>query len=107
MAEFTNSPWSSPESDLDANDFCTVCLIDYNDPGGPKIKAKCKLPVRSRPGAPYNVNAIRNAMSRIFQMTDVPAEERKKAARRLVRLAREAKIEVASEALRRLAGVGE
>lgn len=100
---FTNAAWSKPAGELDASQYCSVCLIDLNT-GRDKIKAKCKLPLRSRPGAPYNTNAIRNAMGRIFQMSGVPAEQKRKAARSLVRLAREAKIEVTSQSLLRLAG---
>lgn len=101
---FTNAPWSTPRSDLDAGAYCSVCLIDLNRPGAEKVKSQCKLPLRSRPGAPYNKNAIRNAMGRIFQMTGVPADKKRKAARRLVSLAREAGIEVTSDAIKRLAG---
>jgi len=52
---FTNEPWDDPATELDANDYCAVCLVDTNEPGAEKIKANCKLPVRRRPGAPYNL----------------------------------------------------
>lgn len=97
---FTNTPWDSPESELSAEDYCAVCLIDMNE-GAEKIKAKCKLPVRSTPDGPYNKNAIRNAIARLNQ-TQAPPDERKKAARKLLRLAQEAGIET-GDALRRLA----
>jgi len=100
---FTNRPWSSPESDLSASDYCAVCLIDTNPPRARKVKARCKLPVRSRPGAPYNRNALRNAAARLSQ-TDAPPEAKRAAARRLVRLMREAGIEV-GESLLRMAGM--
>ena len=103
---FSDEAWSSPESDLEVDDFCAVCLIDTNDAGQPKVKAKCKLPVKSTPGGPYNKAAIRNAAGRIFQMTGVPADKKRAAARKLISLMREAKIEVGSEALKRLAGRG-
>jgi len=102
MTQFTDAPWSSPEADLDAADFCACCLIDYNE--GEKVKANCKLPVRSRPGGPVNKNALRNAASRIFQMAGVPVEVRRKAAASLVRLMKEAEIDV-GDVVRRLAGM--
>lgn len=101
---FIDASWSTPKGDLGAADYCKVCLIDENPSGEEKIKAKCKLPVRSRPGGAYNKNAIRNAMGRIFQVKGVGGEAKRKAARRLVRLAREAKIEV-GESVLRLAGM--
>jgi len=85
---FTNAAWSKPAGELDASEYCSVCLIDMNAKGAEKIKAKCKLPVRARPGAPYNKNALRNAAARLPQ-TDAPASEKRKAARKLVRLMRE------------------
>ena len=103
---FTDAPWSSPKSDLEAADYCSVCLIDTNKPGSEKVKENCSLPIRSKPGAPYNKNAIRNAMSRIFQLKGVSAEDKRKAARRLSSLAREAGIEIVSESFKRLAGNG-
>lgn len=100
---FTDESWSTPESDLTPEQFCSVCLIDLNE-GREKIKAKCYLPLKKAPGAPYNKAAIRNAMGQIFKTKNVPAEAKRKAARTLVRLAAEAGIEVASDAIRRLAG---
>jgi len=96
---FTNVPWDSPESRLSASDFCKVCIVDLNAPGEEKIKGKCYLPLRSSPGAPYNKNAIRNAMARLSQ-TNIPAEARRKAARSLVRLAREGGIDVGPATIR-------
>ena len=101
---FVDGPWETPRSDLSPEDYCAVCLIDLNPPGAPKVKARCKLPIRKRPGGPIYRNALRNAASRIFQMTDVPREERRRAARRLVRLMRMAGISV-GESLLRLAGM--
>ncbi len=103
---FTNKPWQSPESKLDANDFCKCSLIDENEPGTDKVKAKCHLPVRATPGAPYSRGAIRAAMGGhgIFRLKGVSGESKRKAARRLVRLAGEAGIRISSRALLRLAG---
>lgn len=105
MASFTNAAWSSPESDLTPEQFAQVCLIDLNPSGEPKTKARCKLPIRSRPGGAINVNALRNAAGRIFQMTGVPAADKKKAARTLVNYMRQAGVEVGSDSLLRLAGM--
>ena len=104
MPTFTDTSWSTPESNLTAQQFCAVCLVDTNPSGQDKIKARCKLPIRSRPGGAINKSALRNAAGRIFQMTGVQAEDKRKAARRLVSLMRQAKIEVSSKALLRLAG---
>lgn len=105
MTSFSNSPWSSPESDLSPEDFAKVCLIDMNPPGEPKTKGRSKLPIRSTPGGPVNKAALQNAAGRIFQMTGVSPDDKKKAARTLVRLMREAGIEVGSNSLLRLAGM--
>ena len=103
MATFTDAAWNTPESNLDVDAFCSVCLIDTNM-GTPKIKAKCKLPIRSTPGGPVNKAALRNAASRIFQMTGVSAADKRKAARTLVGYMRSAGIPVGSASLLRLAG---
>jgi len=82
-----------------------VCLVDLNASGEEKVKDRCYLPVRSRPGGPINKNAVRNAMARLMG-TKIPAEAKRAAARKLVRLARRAGIEVTSDAMLRLAGEG-
>ena len=102
---FTDEMWDAAavQSNLEAADYCRVCLIDTNE-GRDKIKSKCKLPLRKSPGAPYNKRAIRNAMGRIFQLKGISANAKRTAARRLVRLAREAEIAVGQTILR-LAGM--
>jgi len=107
MAEYTDGTWSSPESDLDAAAFCSVCLIDTNPSGQEKVKALCKLPIRGQPGGPIHKGALRAAAGRIFQMTGVSADDKRKAARSLVRNMRAAGITVTSTALLRLAGMRE
>lgn len=103
---FTDSSWSSPESDLSPEAFCSCCLIDNNPKGADKTKGNCYLPVRSRPGGPYNKNAIRAALGGhgIMRVKGVPAEKKRAAARSLVRLAAEADIDV-GPSIRRLAGM--
>jgi len=105
---FSGKPWGSiSESDYkDADAFCAACLIDLNEPGAQKVKAKCKLPVKE-PGGQYNVNAIHAAAAALAGArggVDAPPEEKRKAARRLVRLYAEMK-EEPPESLRRLAGL--
>ena len=102
---FTDAAWESPESRLDAADYCAVCLIDLNE-GREKVKGNCKLPVRSTPGGPYNRNALRAAAAALAGARgglDAPPEAKRSAARRLVRLMREAGINV-GESLLRMAG---
>jgi len=36
---FTNEPWRTLESKLEAHDFCAVCLVDMSEPGREKVKA--------------------------------------------------------------------
>lgn len=101
-AAFTNAPWSSPESNLDVADFARVCLIDLNEPGEEKVKGKLKLPIRSTPGGPVNRNALRAAAAALGGARgdlNAPAEAKAKAARTLVRLMREADIEVGDSLL--------
>lgn len=105
MATFTDAAWSTPEGKLDVGQFCGVCLIDTNPSGQTKIKANCKLPIRSAPGGPINKAALRNAAGRIFQMTGVSAADKGKAARTLVGYMKQAGIPVGSASLLRLAGM--
>ena len=100
---FEHSTWSSPASSLSAADYCAVCLVDLNEPGRPKVKAKCKLPVRRKPGAPYNTNALRAAAARLSH-TDITAAQKRAAARKLVRLMRQARMSV-GETMLRMAGL--
>ena len=94
-ASFTNDPWDkSVTNRLSAAEYCRCCLVDGNAPGKEKVKTKCKLPIRATPGGPIYRAALRNAASRISQMTEVSAEDRARAARRL-------------ENLKQQAGVGE
>ena len=91
-ASFTDTPWQSPKSQLEANDYCAVCLVDENTVGEDKIKEKCHLPVRSKPGAPYSRGAIRNAAARLSS-TQMSAESKASARRKLIRLAQAAGID--------------
>lgn len=92
---FTTASWDNPVGNLSADDYCAVCLIDLNEPGEAKIKGNCKLPVQSRPDGPYNINALRAAAAALGGARtpmSLPAEARRKAAAKLLRLMHEAKM---------------
>lgn len=104
---FTNGPWdgAAAESGQEAGAFCRCCLIDLND--GEKVKGQCKLPIRSTPGGPINLNAMSAAAAALAGArggVDAPAEKKRAAARRLVGLYREADREP-PPALLRVAGM--
>ena len=87
---FTDAPWDTPKSDLSAEAYCSVCLIDDNS-DAPKVKSKCHLPIRSTPGGPVNKNALRNAAARLDQVQSSP-ESKASARRKLVSLMQQAGI---------------
>ena len=102
---FSDDKWDvSKLTELDADDYCEVCLVDFNPSGQSKVKGRCRLPVRYTPDGPFNKATIRNAMGRIFQLKGAPADKKRAAARRLVSLAREAEISV-GESVLKLAGM--
>lgn len=108
MPEFSNKPWSTiTEADYkDAEQFCSACLIDLNPPGEKKVKALCKLPVKE-PNGKYNRNAIFAAAAALAGArggVKAPREEKKKAARALLKLYRMMEQEP-PESLKRIAGV--
>jgi len=95
---FSNTGWdgNAVRAALGAEDYCACCLIDENEPRTEKVKERCKLPVRRGPGAPYNIVAMRAAAAALLGArggVDAPAEAKQKAARKLVRLFREAKLD--------------
>jgi len=105
---FSDKPWGSiSESDYrDADQFCAACLIDLNPPGKDKVKANCKLPVRE-PGGAYNRNAIHAAAAALAGArggVQAPPDEKRKAARALLRLYRQMD-ETPPESLKQIAGV--
>lgn len=106
---FTSGPWDAAgvKSGQEAGPYCACCLMDLNE--GAKVKDRCKLPVRSTPGGPYNLNAMAAAAAALAGGRgglDAPGDEKRKAARKLVRLYREAGKEPPA-ALRRVAGMRE
>jgi len=103
---FTNKPWDAAavKRNLDEADYCRCCLIDLNE--GDKIKGKCKLPVRATPGGAYNLNAMSaaaGALAGARTPLDAPPDEKRKAARKLISLYRQADRELPAS-LKRIAG---
>lgn len=104
---FTREAWHDPESELSAEEYRLVCLIDLNEPGERPVKSKCKLPVKSRPNAPYNIHAMHAAAAALAgarNPVNAPAEAKRKAARKLIALYKEAGDEP-PESLYRIAGI--
>jgi len=103
---FTDKSWDGAASKYrDTDAYCGACLIDLNEPGAEKTQANCKLPVKE-PDGTYNRNALRAAAAALMGArggVQAPAAEKAKAARKLLRLMREAGIEP-GESLKRLAG---
>lgn len=102
---FSDKPWGGiTASDYsDAAAYCAACLLDLNPLGKEKTKAACKLPVKE-PGGAYNRNAIHAAAAVLAGArggVQASPEEKRKAARRLIRLYREME-EEPPESLRRL-----
>ena len=96
MADASDRKWSSvAESDYaDAKEYCAACLIDLNPRGEEKTKERCKLPVREpkKLGGRVNrgaVHAAANVLAGGRGGIDAPAAEKRKAARKLVRLYRD------------------
>jgi len=95
MATFTSEPWDggAVQSSLDAAAYCRVCLFDLNESGAEKVKGRCKGPLRARPGGAINTNALAALAAALVGGRggiDVPAEEKRKGARRRVGYYRQA-----------------
>lgn len=106
----SNRPWGEVDKTVEAygsaEKYCRACLIDMNEPGEEKVASKCKLPVRE-PGGAINRNALAAAAAALVGSrggVDAPLAEKRKAARKLIALYREAEMEP-PESLKRLAGV--
>lgn len=87
---FSDKPWGSiSDSDYkDAASFCSACLIDTNPSGQEKVKSNCKLPIKE-PSGVYNRNAIRAAVAVLAGArggVQAPSQEKRAAARKLLRL---------------------
>ena len=109
MAKFSDKPWGSiSESDYASPEaFCAACLIDMNEGGGPKTKDKCKLPIKE-PGGAVNKNGMRAAAAALAGArggVKAPAEMKRTAAKKLMRMMAEAGME-AGDSMKRMAGMG-
>lgn len=104
---YTREAWSTPKSELEADDYCRVCLIDTNPQGEPKTKDNCKLPIRRAPGGPIYINALTAAFAALrggrTPLKGVSAADRKKAAKALRSHYRKAGLDV-PEPLDQMAG---
>lgn len=101
--ELSTRPWEpiDPSDYESAEAYCAACLIDMNEPGQPKVKEKCKLPIRE-PNGRLNRNALfaaQNSLVNPARMVKAPPEVRRAAARKLVRIMREHGIEPAESLL--------
>lgn len=106
MTTFTGASWNNPVSDLDADAYCAVCLIDTNPEGKQKVKDNCKLPIRSKPGAPVNTNALSAAAAALMGARggiDASPADKRAAAKAIVNYERQAKMEP-SDGILKLAG---
>jgi len=102
----SDRPWGEiSESDYpDAAAFCKACLIDLNEPGAEKVKSKCKLRVYEPNGA-LNRNAVHYKAAELNGARgglDAPPDEKRQAARKLLRLYAELQ-EEPPESLKRIA----
>ena len=108
MAEISEREWEADESAYaDADEFCDACLIDLNQTGAGKVKDNCKLPVYEpkREGGRLNRHAVHAAAVVLAGGRggiDAPAQAKRAAAGKLLRLYRELD-EEPPESIQRLA----
>jgi hypothetical protein len=72
--------YPTPES------YCSACLIDANDPGAPKAKGRCHLPVKTKDGT-LNRTAMGAAAAALVGArggVKVTPAQKKSAARKLL-----------------------
>lgn len=93
MTDISDRPWAgiSRASYGSAVEYCAACVIDENQPGQPKTKSRCKLPVYEpqRLGGLLNRNAVHAAANRLLRTrggVEAPAAVRRAAAIRLLQL---------------------
>lgn len=102
----SNRSWSQfTASDYTPEQYCRAALIDTSPSGADKTKANCKLPVREPNG---NINrsgahAAASVLAGGRGGVSAPVSEKRKAARRLIRIYRSDLNEEPPESLRRLA----
>lgn len=93
-----DKPWDGSASRWpDTESYCQACLLDLNPPGKDKVQALCKLPIRE-PNGDINANALPAALGALNgarnALSGVSAQDKKKAARALVRAYGAAKLDV-------------
>lgn len=96
FAELSMRDWSTVSASdyKDAAAYCDACLVDENASGDAKVKSKCHLPVKE-PGGAVNRHALMAAQGALVGArggVDLPANVKRAAARKLVRLMHEHKI---------------
>ena len=105
MATISNRPWGNfAESDYTVEQWHRACLIHLHD-GAPTAKTECKVAVRE-PDGTLNRNALGAAAGALAGARSelvAPAEKKREAARKLIRLYREAD-EFAPQSTYNLAG---
>ncbi len=94
--QVSDKPWNGDASRWpDADSYCRSSLIDANEPGQPKTKALCSLPVYE-PTGELNVAGMHAASAALVGarggIKASPADK-KAAARKLVQLHRSLKLE--------------
>jgi HK97 family phage prohead protease len=71
---FTTEPWDGSASNYSSTAaYCEACLIDDNPTGTSKVENLCHLPIKEEDGD-INVNAVRDALSRVDQVETSPAK---------------------------------
>lgn len=105
--DFDESAWNGAASQWDTPAaYCSDCLIDLNG-SGEKTKDKCHLPYRKPGSNKINKNALRaigGGARGISALKGVPAEEKGKAARWVIRYWKAAFDRPAPDSIYRLAG---
>ncbi|NOZ27972.1 MAG: hypothetical protein GXP39_07970 [Chloroflexi bacterium] len=103
----SDKPWGQlQESDYTLAQWHRACLIHLHD-GSPTAKSQCKLPVRE-PDGTLNRNGVHAAAAALAGArggVKAPPEQRRKAARALVRLYRRELKEDPPESILRIAGM--
>lgn len=106
MASVSDTPWSdfSASDYVDANSYCSACLVDLND--GTKIKGNCYLPYKE-PGGAINRNGAHAAAGVLAGArggVQIPQSAKVDAAKKLVSVYANSLNEDPPESLQQLAG---
>lgn len=103
---FEDTPWTGPTlSDFggNVNAYCDASLIDLNDGTGRKTAGNCKLQIKRNADAPVNMGALRACAAILAGARGgvvAPADAKRAAARRLVSLMRQAKMQPGDNLMR-------